>query len=77
MLNPTINKRVGGTAKIKGQLIKINESINSKLMNKSTNIDTIDYKNYLVKAKQKKILSQQISAHQTNITGGMGRIDDG
>jgi len=46
-------------------------------MNKHSNIDTIDYKNYLVKAKQKKILNQQLCAHQSNIAGGIGRIDDG
>jgi hypothetical protein len=53
-----VNKNVKNTDAIKKELAKMNESLNSQQINKSsrTQIDTVDYKNYLIKAKQKKQL---------------------
>jgi len=54
----TVNKDVTNTDRIKKQLVRLNESLNSEHINKSshTKMDTLDYKNYLIKAKQKKQL---------------------
>jgi len=53
-----VNKNVENTDTIKKYLAKLNESLHSQETNKSslTEIDTVDYKNYLIKAKQKKQL---------------------
>ena len=54
-----VNKNVKNTDAIKNHLVKLNESLNSQQINKSPDpetdqIDTVAYKNYLIKAKQKK-----------------------
>ena len=53
------NKNVENTDTIKKYVAKLNESLNSQQINKSPDpetdqIDTVAYKNYLIKAKQKK-----------------------
>ena len=53
-----MSKDVTNTDRIKKQLVRLNESLNSEHIHNDarTKMDTLDYKNYLIKAKQKKHL---------------------
>ena len=58
-LKPILNQRVTGCDLIKKALTKENQALNASRMNKDDReLDLIDYKNYLIKAKQKKYINE-------------------